>query len=31
MEEMLKGRVKSCNCGCECVEHCDCGCEDCAC
>lgn len=31
MEEVSKGRSKSCDCGCDCVKQCDCGCETCDC
>lgn len=31
MEDIVKGRQKKCDCGCECVEQCDCGCEGCDC
>lgn len=31
MEDLNKGRNKSCECGCDCVDQCDCGCESCDC
>jgi hypothetical protein len=31
MEDLEKGRTKTCECGCDCVEQCSCGCETCDC
>lgn len=31
MDDITKGRTKSCECGCDCVDQCDCGCEACDC